>query len=260
VSVLLYDVADGIATLTLNRPDNLNALSEDLSRALQEAIARAASDEAVRCVVITGSGRGFCSGADLGGLDLKPGERIPVASILRRNYNPIILGITRMPKPVVASINGVAAGAGASLALACDFRIASDKSRMFQAFIKLGLVPDSGAHWFLERLVGHAKAAELALLGDIIDAATCERFGLVTKVVPHDDLEKETRAFAEQLASGPTVAYGLTKKGLLYAAEHDLEKVLDYEADLQDIAAMTEDNIEGVVAFLQKRPPNFKGR
>jgi len=267
--VLLYEKSDGIATITLNRPDSLNALNEEISLALQKAVADAAGDREVRCVVITGAGRAFSSGADLSDVDsadsrdssLSEGGRRPdLGSLLRHRYNPVILPIAQMEKPVVASLNGVAAGAGASLALACDFRIASDKARLFQAFIKVGLVPDSGAHYFLTRLVGVAKAAELAMLGDIIDATECLRLGLVTKVVPHDELAAETRKFAEQLAVGPTRAYALTKKALQFASISDLASVLDYEADLQSEISTTEDSIEGILAFVQKRPPNFKGR
>ena len=260
--VLLYDVSGGIATITLNRPDSLNALNEEISLALQKAIADAAGDREVRCVVITGAGRAFTSGADLSDVDSlsEGGAKPDLGELLRQRYNPVILPIVQMEKPVVASLNGVAAGAGASLALACDFRIASDKARLFQAFIKVGLAPDSGAHYFLTRLVGMAKAAELAMLGEIIDAQECLRLGLVTKVVPHDDLEKETRAFAEQLAAGPTRAYGLTKKALHFASRSDIAAVLDYEADLQSEISTTEDSVEGILAFVEKRPPHFKGR
>ena len=260
--VLLYEASGGIATITMNRPDSLNALNGEISLALQKAIADAAGDREVRCVVITGAGRAFSSGADLSDVDeaTEGGGKPDLGAFLRHRYNPIILPIVEMEKPVVASLNGVAAGAAASIALACDFRIASDKARMFQAFIKVGLVPDSGAHYFLTRLVGHAKAAELAMLGEIIDAEECLRLGLVTKVVPHDDLEKETRAFAEQLASGPTRAYALTKKALHFASNSDIAAVLDYEADLQSEISTTEDSVEGIIAFVQKRPPSFKGR
>ena len=260
--VLLYDVSGGVATITLNRPDSLNALNEEISLALQKAVSDAAGDRGVRCVVITGAGRAFTSGADLSDVDSlsEGGAKPDLGELLRHRYNPVILPIVRMEKPVVAALNGVAAGAGASLALACDFRIASDKARLFQAFIKVGLVPDSGAHYFLTRLVGVAKAAELAMLGDIIDAQECLRLGLVTKVVPHEQLEAETRAFAEQLAAGPTRAYALTKKALHFAARSDIAAVLDYEADLQSEISTTEDSVEGILAFVQKRTPNFKGR
>lgn len=256
----LYDVTDGIATITLNRPESLNSLNEELSLATQEALAQAAGDPAVRCVVLTGAGRGFCSGADLAGLDVEPGEPIPVGNILRRRYHPIVTAIVSMEKPVIASVNGIAAGAGASLACACDFRIAADTARFFQAFVKIGLVPDSGGTYFLPRLVGMAKALELAMLGDIIDAAEAARIGLVTKVVPAAQLAAETRAFAERLATGPTRAYGLTKRALHFGAVADLHSALELEAEVQEHAVRTHDSVEGVTAFLQKRPPDFQGR
>jgi 2-(1,2-epoxy-1,2-dihydrophenyl)acetyl-CoA isomerase len=260
--VLLYDVSEGVATITLNRPDSLNALNEEISLALQKAVGDAAGDRGVRCVVITGAGRAFTSGADLSDVESLSagGQKIDLGELLRHRYNPVILPIVQMEKPVVASLNGVAAGAGASLALACDFRIASEKAKLFQAFIKVGLVPDSGAHYFLTRLVGLAKATELTMLGDNIDAQECLRLGLVTKVVPPEQLAEETRAFAERLAAGPTRAYALTKKALHFASRSDLAATLDYEADLQSEISTTEDHIEGILSFVQKRAPNFKGQ
>src|SRR5438309_1146703 len=186
-----YEVSAGVATVTLNRPKALNALNRQMTEELHKAVAEAAGDPAVRCLVITGSGRGFSAGADLSQLkdSYRKGEPVPLGDMLRDGYNRIILPIVHMEKPVVAAVNGVAAGAGASLAFACDFRIASDQARFFQAFIKVGLVQDSGASYFLPRLVGLAKAMELALLGDIIDANEALRLGLITKVVQHDSLE-----------------------------------------------------------------------
>lgn len=258
---VLYDTAGGVATITLNRPDALNALDATLTVELQKVIAEAAGDPAVRCVVITGAGRAFCSGADLAQLEdaYKAGEPPQLGEMLRERYHPVIAPIVTMEKPVVASVNGVAAGAGASLALACDFRIASEKAKFFQAFVKVGLVPDSGSTYFLPRLVGIAKATELALLGEIVGAEEALRIGLVTKVVPADDLAAETRSFAEGLASGPTHAYGLGKKALRFGAVHDLESAMDYEADLQSQAALTADHLEGVRAFIEKRDPKFEG-
>lgn len=262
MSVLLTEISGGVATLTLNRPDALNALNGELSTALQGALESVATDAAVRCVVITGAGRAFCSGADL--TDLAPayaaGETADLGRFLRERYHPIVLPITQMDKPVIAAVNGMAAGAGCSLALACDLRISSDKAHYFQAFIKVGLVGDSGANHFLPRLVGFAKAMELALTGDKIDAAEALRIGMVNEVVPHDDLEKAVRAYAEPLASGPTMAYAATRKALRYGATHGLEQTLDYEAELQSGLAATADHKEGVVAFIEKRPPNFQGR
>jgi 2-(1,2-epoxy-1,2-dihydrophenyl)acetyl-CoA isomerase len=259
---VLYGSAGGVATVTLNRPDNLNSLNTALTEELQKVLAEAAGDPDVRCVVITGAGRGFCAGADLAQLEdaYNAGEPPALGDMLRARYHPVIFPIVNMEKPVVASVNGVAAGAGASLALACDFRIASDKAKFFQAFVKVGLVPDSGSTYFLPRLVGIAKATELAMLGDIIDAQEALRIGMVTKVVPADDLVSETRAFAERLASGPTRAYALAKKALRFGAVMDLENSLEYEADLQNQVALTADHLEGVKAFMEKREPKFEGR
>jgi 2-(1,2-epoxy-1,2-dihydrophenyl)acetyl-CoA isomerase len=259
---VLYESGDGVATVTLNRPDALNALNSTLVEELQKALAEAAGDPEVRCVVVTGAGRGFCAGADLAQLEdaYKAGEPPALGDMLRARYHPVILPIVGMEKPVVASVNGVAAGAGASLALACDFRIASDKAKFFQAFVKVGLVPDSGSTYFLPRLLGIAKATELAMLGEIVGADEALRIGMVTKVVPADDLEKETKALADLLASGPTRSYALTKKALRFGAVQDLESALEYEADLQNQIALTADHLEGVKAFMEKREPKFEGR
>lgn len=259
---VLTEVSDGIATVTLNHPDTLNALDTELSNALIEALDATGGDPAVRCVIITGAGRGFSAGADLQEVQrrIDAGEKLDPGEILRARYNPIVLGITEMPKPVIAAVNGAAAGAGASLALACDLRIASDKAKFLQAFIKIGLIPDSGAHYLLPRLVGYAKAMELALTGDTIAAEQALALGLVNRVVPHDELLAQARAWAEPFASGPTVAYGLTKKAMRFGATNDLAAVLDLEADLQDQAALTQDSAEGIASFIQKRPPRFEGK
>lgn len=259
--VCLYEVTGGVATLTLNRPDSLNALNGELSDALAKGLEQAAGDLAVRCVVVTGAGRAFSSGADLaeaqqrfeGGGGLRPSE------ILRQRYHRIITAIVEMEKPAVAAVNGVAAGAGASLALACDVRVASDKARFIQAFIKIGLVPDSGANYLLPHLLGYGKALELALTGDTVDAEAALRLGLVNEVVPHDELATATKRWTDALATGPTKAYGLTKKAMRFGATHDLASTLDYEADLQDQAALTTDVAEGIRAFVEKRAPRYQG-
>jgi 2-(1,2-epoxy-1,2-dihydrophenyl)acetyl-CoA isomerase len=262
METVLYEVESGIATITLNRPEVLNALNGQISEELAKALQQASSDPAARCVVVTGGGRAFCAGADLNELEpfYAKGEAPPVSDSLRLRYHPVIQGILDNNKPVVASINGVAAGAGCSLALACDFRIASDKAGLYQAFIKIGLLPDSGANFFLPRLVGLAKAIELGMLGDKIDAEEALRLGLVTKVVPHDSLAEETKKFAAQLAAGPTKAYSLTRKAMYFGASHTIETTMDLEADSQQELAATADHMEGVLAFLGKRAPNFEGR
>ncbi len=261
-SSIIYEVSGGVATLTLNRAKALNALDRTITEELHKAIAEAAGDPEVRCLLITGAGRGFCAGADLTQLEdsYRKGEPVPLGDMLRDGYNQIILPLVHMEKPVVAAVNGVAAGAGASLALACDFRIASDQARFFQAFIKVGLVQDSGASYFLPRLVGLAKAMELAMLGPIVDANEALRLGLVTKVVPHESLMDEARAFASSLASGPTRALGLSKRALYFGVDAGLEQTMDYEADLQAQMALTADHMEGVKAFLDKREAKFEGR
>ncbi|MFN2615002.1 MAG: enoyl-CoA hydratase-related protein [Actinomycetota bacterium] len=259
--VVRYEQSGSIVTITMNRPDQLNALNDELSLGVAEGLERAASDAGVRCVVLQGAGRAFSSGADLSQLEpaYRAGEKVDLAIWLRERYHKVILPIVSMEKPVIAAVNGVAAGAGCSIALACDFRIASDKAKFFQAFIKVGLVADSGANYFLPRLVGFAKAMELALLGDVIDAETALRYGLVTRVAPHDELDKQVAAFAEQLAAGPTNAFGASKRALHFGALHDLASTLEVEAELQSVMGMTEDHREGVMAFLEKRAPNFRG-
>lgn len=260
--IIQYEASDGIATITLNRPDSLNALNTEISHALIDVLGTVAQDATVRCVILTGAGRAFCSGADLAEAQerIDAGQRLDVSEILRDRYHRIIMGIVEMEKPVIAAVNGVAAGAGASLALACDLRVGSDKAKFLQAFIKIGLIPDSGANHLLPHLVGYAKAMELALTGDMIDADEALRLGLINRVVPAEDLLKEARAWAEPFASGPTRAYGLTKKAMRFGATNDLAATLDYEADLQDQAAMTHDSLEGIKSFIEKRPPTFEGR
>lgn len=261
METVLYQVSDGIGTITLNRPDRLNAIDDALSQELRAALGEASADFAVRCVLITGAGRAFCAGADLAAVQdaFVSGATLRVGEIIRSRYNPMIVPIVRMEKPVVAAVNGAAAGAGASIAFACDFRIASETARFIQAFVKIGLIPDSGGCYFLPRLLGVAKALELAMLGDAVDAPEALRLGLVTKVVPPDKLAEEARAFAERLAQGPTRALGLAKRAIAFGATSDLESTLEYEADLQDQLGLSEDAMEGVRAFLEKREPAFKG-
>ncbi len=255
---LLVSTSAGICTITLNRPDVLNAFNERLLTELHEALKSAEQDSAVRCLVLTGAGRAFCSGQDL--KSHTSAERRSLRESLLKRYNPIIRRMRMMDKPVLGMINGVAAGAGCSLALACDMRIASDQASFVEVFIRIGLVPDSGSHWFLTRLVGLGKAFELASLGDKIEAAEAERIGLVNKLVPQADLEKVTMEYARRFSTAPTKAVGLIKRGLNKAASSDLETVLEYESYLQEIASLTDDHREGLTAFLEKRPPNFRGK
>jgi 2-(1,2-epoxy-1,2-dihydrophenyl)acetyl-CoA isomerase len=254
---LRVEVGDAIATLTLDRPDALNSLTVGLKEALLRAFVDVARDPAVRVVIVTGAGRAFCAGQDLRER-LDPGAA-PLATEIRERYNPIILAMRRLEKPIVGAINGIAAGAGASLAFACDIRIAAEGASFLLAFGRVGLIPDSGATWFLPRLVGPAKAAELAMTGEPLTAAQAERFGLVAKVVPDAELGQEARALASRLAAGAPRALALTKRALNRAAESTLEEALEYEAWLQGIAGATADHAEGIAAFMEKRPPRFSG-
>lgn len=247
----------GVATVTLNRPDALNALTVPMKLQLVAAFRRIERERAVRAVILTGAGRAFCAGQDL--RERLQSDAAPLGVEVRERYNPIIRAMRALPKPIVAAINGVAAGAGASLAMACDVRVASEAASFALAFGRVGLVPDSGATWFLPRLVGSARAAEIALLGDPIGAADALRIGLVGRVVPADQLATEARTVAERLASGAPKAIALTKRALINTWERDLDSALDAEAHLQDIAGRTRDHAEGLTAFMEKRPPRFTG-
>jgi 2-(1,2-epoxy-1,2-dihydrophenyl)acetyl-CoA isomerase len=251
------DTDAGVATVTLNRPDALNALTVPMKQALLAAFRRLEREKPVRAVVLTGAGRAFCAGQDLRER-LEPGAA-PLGVEVRERYNPIIRAMRGLPKPIVAAINGVAAGAGASLALASDIRIASETASFALAFGRVGLVPDSGATWFLPRLVGSARAAELALLNDPVSAPDALRLGLVGRVVAADQLALEAKAIAARLAAGAPKAIALTKRALEAAWDHDLDAALEYEAHLQDLAGRTKDHAEGMAAFMEKRQPRFSG-
>jgi 2-(1,2-epoxy-1,2-dihydrophenyl)acetyl-CoA isomerase len=263
---LLYEVDRGVATITLNRPAVLNAINPQMIEELQLTLNSVRDDISVRAVVLTGAGRGFCSGADLKARQrVKPSEAPPDASQagadrLRRTYNPLILGIRTIEKPFIAAVNGVAAGAGCNLALACDIVLASDEARFGNVFMRIGLIPDCGGHFFLPRLVGFHKAAELMFTGDVIDAHEAERLGLINRVIPHAELAKQARELAERLARGPTRAIGLCKRTLNVGIGADLAAVLNAEAEGQGLASQTEDHWEGVQAFLEKRPARFSGK
>jgi len=249
---------EGVAVVTLNRPDKLNAVTPQMHRELLDAFKRIARDDAVRAAVLTGEGQAFCAGQDLETVTQNPD--LDYGELLRNGYNPIIEALTSLEKPVVAAVNGVAAGAGVSLALACDLKLASDKASFVQAFVHIGLVPDSGSTWFLPRLVGLTKAMELALLGDKVSAEEAARIGLINRVVPHDALMPEAIALAERLAQMPTRAIALTKRAFYKGLTVPLSEQLAYEAHLQAIAGKTEDHREGVRAFFEKRKPVFRGR
>jgi 2-(1,2-epoxy-1,2-dihydrophenyl)acetyl-CoA isomerase len=257
VAELRLETADAIATITLDRPAALNALTVSLKQDLIAAFSAIAGDTSIRAVVLTGAGRAFCAGQDLH--ERQAPDAMPLAEELRLRYNPLILAMRRLPQPVIAAVNGIAAGAGASLAFACDLRIAAEGASFLLAFGRVGLVPDSGATWFLPRLVGEAKAAELALIGDPLSAVDAERLGLVARVVPAEDLPAAARALAARLASGAPRAMSLTKAALDDGWGASLEEQLEREAELQGIAGSTADHAEGLAAFLERRPPRFTG-
>jgi 2-(1,2-epoxy-1,2-dihydrophenyl)acetyl-CoA isomerase len=262
---ILYEEREGVAWIRLNRPDRLNALTTQLSAEALEVVERVGEDPALRCLVITGEGRGFSAGQDLQEFAARDGGgggggALDVAEHLRSGYNRLIAAIVALPKPVVAGVNGVAAGAGLSLALACDVRIASDAARFLQAFVRIGLVPDSGGNWLLPRAVGVAKALELSMTGEQVDAAEALRIGLVNRVVPADDFPAELERYAANLAALPTRAIGATKRLLAETPHLTLAETLEREALAQVEQAGSEDFAEGVAAFLEKRPPHFTGR
>ncbi|HEY5519696.1 MAG TPA: enoyl-CoA hydratase-related protein [Candidatus Limnocylindrales bacterium] len=254
---VLCDATDGVLTLTLNRPDALNSFTIEMKESLLAALKDAARDRRVKVVVLTGAGRAFSAGQDL-----KERTAPGVADLgteLRTRYNPIVLAMRRLEKPVIGAINGVAAGAGISVALACDIRIAGDNASFIEVFGRVGLIPDTGSTWFLPRLVGYAKAAEMMFTTNPIDAATAERIGLVNRVVAADQLTAETNALATKLAQAAPLALALAKRGLNRALESGLEDQLEYEAQLQSIAGRSKDHEEGVAAFVEKRPARFTG-
>lgn len=251
---------DGVCRLTLNRPDKLNAFNEEQHLALRAALEDAAADSAVRAVLLTGAGRGFCAGQDLTGRSPDmTGEAPDLGASLDKLYNPLIRRIRSLEKPVVCAVNGAAAGAGANLALACDIVIAARSAVFIQAFCKIGLIPDSGGTWILTRLAGEARAKGLAMTGAPLDAETAAAWGLIWRVADDEDLEAEAWALASGLAAGPATALGLTKRALQAAAVNTLDTQLNLERDLQREAGHSPDYAEGVAAFLEKRAPKFPG-
>lgn len=252
---LEFRVTNQVAWLTLNRPDKLNAFTSQMNKEIIKALQLANKDSEVRAIVITGAGKAFCSGEDLSSL----GEGDDYREIILKRYKPMMEQLAKVEKPTIAAVNGAAAGAGFSLALGCDFRIASEKASFIQAFINIGLVPDSGSLYYLPRIIGMAKALELTMLGEKVKANEAKEYGLVMKVVSPETLEEETQAFAERLANKPTKAIGLIKRYIQQSFETTLEDMLDDEAYAQKIASQTEDYKEGVQAFFDKRTPEYKG-
>ena len=259
-SPILVETRPNFRIITLNRPQRLNSFTEDMHRALKAALQAAEADSTCRALLITGAGRGFCAGQDLNDRLAKPGEKIVLGATLEQYYNPLIRKLRSLPFPVIAAVNGVAAGAGANIALACDFVIAAKSATFLQAFSKIGLVPDSGGTWFLPRLIGPARARGRAMLGEPLTAEKAENWGLIWKCVDDDVLLGEAGILCERLAAGPTFGLSLIKRALDAAETNDLSTQLDLERDFQRQAGSSPDYAEGVRAFMERRAPNFTGK
>ncbi len=257
---VLVDQRPGYRIIILNRPDRLNAFTEAMHRALAVALNDAENDASCRALLLTGAGRGFCTGQDLSDRLAKPGEQIVLGGTLEQFYNPLVRRLRSLPFPVVAAVNGVAAGAGANIALACDIVLAARSAKFIQSFAKVGLVPDSGGTWMLPRLVGPSRARGLALLAEPLPAAKAEEWGLIWRAVEDAQLMAEAEKLCAQFAQGPTYGYSLIKRALDAAETSDLSAQLDLERDLQRAASLSPDYAEGVRAFMEKRKPNFTGR
>jgi 2-(1,2-epoxy-1,2-dihydrophenyl)acetyl-CoA isomerase len=258
---VLITLEAGVLTLTLNRPDKLNSFNPEMHLALRAGLEQARDDGAIRAVLITGAGRGFSAGQDLGDRDPRKGGGAPdLGNTLDTYYNPTLRLIRSIEKPILCAVNGVAAGAGANIALACDIVLAASSARFIQAFSKIGLVPDAGGSWSLARILGEPRAKALALLAEPLDAETAADWGLIWKAVPDGTLMAEASALAARLAVGPTRGLGLTKRAIQAAAANSFDTHLDLERDLQRAAGHTADYAEGVTAFLEKRKPEFTGR
>ncbi|NRS17461.1 enoyl-CoA hydratase/isomerase family protein [Brevibacillus sp. HB1.4B] len=255
---ILYEVSEGVAVVTLNRPDKFNAFTAVMNKEITDALKQAQKDADVRCIVLTGAGRAFNAGQDLS--DVSGGGDVDYGGFLRDRYNPMILQFQKTEKPIIAAVNGVAAGAGMSVALACDIRLASEKASFVNAFVNIGLVPDSGGCYFLPRIVGIGKALELAMTGEKVSAEEAMRIGLVNQVYPAESFIEDALAYARKLASLPTKGIGLIKRTMYKGLEMGLEETLEYEAFAQEAAGSTVDHKEGVTAFMEKRAPRFTGR
>lgn len=254
-----YAVEDNVAIITLNRPQVMNAINNQLGLELYEALKRIEQEKSVRAAILTGTGRAFCSGQDLADRISLEGE-VHLSDHVRERYNLLVAKMQNLPIPLIAAVNGPAAGAGFGLALACDLRFASDAAKFTMAFSKIGLAPDSGTSYFLSRLAGLGKALEWAWTAEAVSAEEALRFGVVNRIFPAEELLEQTKIFAARLANGPTLAYALTKRVMYSNFSANLSDALEREAELQEVAGQSEDFREGVRAFLEKRPPKYQGR
>ncbi|TWG89405.1 2-(1,2-epoxy-1,2-dihydrophenyl)acetyl-CoA isomerase [Mesorhizobium sp. J18] len=257
---VIHERRGGYGLITLNRPERLNAFNVDQHRAFAAALDDCAADESCRAILLTGAGRGFCAGQDLSERKQMHGETLDLGATIEEFYNPLVRKMRALPKPIVCAVNGVAAGAGANIALACDIVIAARSAKFIQAFSKIALIPDSGGTWWLTRHLGEARAKALALTAEPLSAEQAADWGLIWRVVDDEKLIEEAVALTESLAAGPTHAYGLTKQAIQAASANSLDAQLDLERDLQREAGRSDDYREGVAAFLEKRPAKFTGR
>ena len=258
---ILSEVEQGVMTITLNRPDRLNSFNDLMHQQLAACLTQAERDDNVRCLLITGAGRGFCAGQDLNDRNVDPSGPAPDLGLsVERFYNPLVRRLAALPKPVIAAVNGVAAGAGATLALGCDIVLAARSANFVMAFSKLGLVPDCGGSWFLPRVAGRARAMGLALLGEKLSAEQAAPWGMIWQLVEDAELADTSRQLARHLATQPTFGLGLIKKALQVSETNGLDAQLDLERDYQRLAGRSDDYREGVSAFLAKRPPQFSGK
>jgi len=259
-NTIKFDVGGGVATLTLNRPTALNSFTMEMHAEVRDVMKQVTDDAGIRCLVITGAGRGFCAGQDLGDRSVSAGDAPPeLGESVKKNYNPLIRGIMNLPKPVICAVNGVAAGAGSSIALACDIVLAARSASFIQVFCKIGLVPDSGGTWNLPRAVGLARAKGLAMLGDRMVAEKAEEWGLIWKCVDDENLQEEAQKMAAYFATQPTRALGYIKKLLNDSSTNTLFEQTELEMEAMQELGQSEDYREGVAAFMEKRPPVFKG-
>ena len=259
MEAVLYKIENGVAIVTLNRPERYNAVNQDIIEGLNDAFNKVKNDKNVRCIVINGSGRGFCAGADMTvfGDDATPEQR---SDYIIETYQPLINKFTQLNKPIIGAINGSAAGVGASFALACDFRVMGHSSSIYFAFINIAIGPDGGGSWLLARQVGYSKALEIATSGKKISGEDCYKLGLTNKLVEDDKILEEAINWAQELAKKPTLAIGITKEDMMFSINNSLHDTIAFEAKKQIIAFKSKDHIEGVTAFVEKRIPNFKGK